>query len=276
MADPIRLIDDPSLEAYTIADAGFTGLADGITGSGKTLALRKLIQHVGSENVVVVATDPRLAPLDGLNVKVLKCWIEPSVSEPAEMKAAATDAWNRMQAFHRNLRAAVNNPKVVVPKYIIHDNLTNTGDILAAMIAPLSGQLSQPQWGELARRALDLVTFYRGLQIRGLVRIINITSGREKDEYGRSVPVLFVGMGGKLAPTHLPRKIDYMFHVEATYDPNNPLAGPDGMARTFQTCAKDGVIAKGAPQLPTPTMKADWLEVCRLVLGEENLIPGRN
>lgn len=262
----ISLIDDPDLKEYRIGESGFVALVTGRTGSGKTLALRNLIKNLGKRKVVVIATDPRMAPLDGLDVKMLECWVPPA-AEGAELKAAAEAAWDRIQKFHRNLAAACANPDVEVPEVVVHDNLSNTGDMLAAKFATPGQQLSQPQWGFLARSALNLATFYRGLQGRRMIRIINCTTGTETNEYGQKVPALFIGTGGQQAPKHFSRYVDYQFHVEATYDPTNAGADPDGMVRTFQTCEMNGVVAKGSPNLPRPYMKADWWEVYKLTFG---------
>ncbi len=269
---PIRLIDDARLDTYNIADDGFTGLVTGVTGSGKTLALRKLIEKLGAENVLVIATDPRLAPLDGLGARVLKAWL-PSSATGAELKAAAQDAWARIASFHKDLTMAANNPKIVVPRVIVHDNISNTGDIIAARVAPADGWPTMPQWGTIGLDILNMVKFYRGLQIRGLIRIINCTTGFDKDavdNMGRRVPVLQIGTGGQLAPKHISRYVDYQFHVTATYEPNNADRSTDGMFRRFQTCEMDGVIAKGSPKLPAPYMKACWWEVYKLTFGMDD------
>lgn len=256
----MRLIDDPRLQEYRIEDAGFTGLVTGVTGSGKTLALRNLIINLGPENVVVIATDPRLAPLDGLGAKILKAWIDPK-EEGAAQKQAAEAAWATIQAFHRDLGAAAENPNIEVPKVIVHDNLSNTGDIMALKTAPPGGWPSLQQWGTIGKGILNMITFYRGLQIRGLIRIINCTTGYEEDSLGRKIPVLQIGTGGQLAPKHISRYVDYQFHIHSAYEPNAPGASPDGMLRQFQTCEMDGIIAKGSPKLPRPLMPADWWEV---------------
>lgn len=269
-----RLIDDPKVRTYSIKDQGFTGLVYGETGAGKTLAVRRLIKELGADNVLVIATDPRLAPLDGIGAKIVPCWVEPGLTG-VDLKNKATQAWERLEAIHRDLIAAAANPGVVLPKAVVHDNLSNTGDILMWSIAKPGGQLSQPDWGTLARRVFETVTLYRGLQVRGLMRIINCTSGIAtdasgrviSDAFGRAQPQLMIGTGGKLAPKHVPRKVDYQFYVDARYEPGHDDAGADGMVRQFTTCQQGAIVAKGSPQLPTPTMKACWWEVYKLVMG---------
>ena len=265
----MRLIDDPRLTKYSVADDGCLALVYGESGTGKTLALRSLFENLGSDSGIVIATDPRMAPLDGTNANVLKCWIEPSVSEPAAMKAAAEDAWARLTAFNADLRAAMDNPKVAVPCWIALDNLFHAGEVKHLAMAPAGGKLSIPQWGDFANEMLGLVTFYRGLSKRGMLRIINCTSVWERgekgalivDEYGRKIPKILVGTGGKVAPTLLPSKIDLMFFVTAEHRPSDPEAGKDGMVRKFQTCTAEGITAKGHPKLPTPYTPADWWDV---------------
>lgn len=253
----IRLIDDPRLEEAKVLDEGFTAMVTGPTGSGKTLALRSLVEKLGPDSGIVIATDPRLLPLEDTGVRVLKCWMQPGM-QGADLKTAAIAAWGKYEAFVRDLALAAHSPDVEVPKWIALDSITSLGDIKAAAIAPANGQLSQPLWGELGRGLLHQIGYLRGLQVRGLIRIINCTSGWEKDEMGRRTQELFMGIGGKIAPKHATRYIDLMFHVEATYAPNDPQAGPDGMKRIFHTCEHDGIVAKGHPKIPTPFCKADW------------------
>lgn len=262
------LMNDPRLIEYNLPDAGFTALVTGPTGSGKTLAIRRLIENLGREEVLVIATDPRLAPLDGLRAKVFRAWIEPGM-EGSELKAAATDAWNRLNGFLRDLiMATKSGGKDHVPKVVVLDSLSNLGDILGYKLAPVGGQLSQPQWGQLAAEVMKVVTVIRGLQSGGMLRIINCTSGWDTDDQGRKVPVMFIGMGGKLAPRHTPRFVDFQFHIESYLgNIGDPMAGPDGMVRRFHTCEHDGIMAKGHPKLPTPVMKADWWEVWQLIYG---------
>lgn len=261
----IQLVADPRLTRYKMAGSGFTALVSGPTGSGKTLSLRPLVEYLGADEILVIATDPRLAPLEGLDVPTLEAWIEPG-AEGLALKNAAQAAFEKIQAMFSDIARAVKNEKVKTPKVLVFDSLSNYGDILQARLAPVGGQLSMPQWGQVARDALALVQYLRGLQVRGMLRIVNCTSGWTTDDVGRKVPELFIGTGGKMGPKHVGRYVDFQFHVEATYMPGDAMAGPDGMVRRFHTCEHDGISAKGHPALPTPYMKADWAEVYRLVM----------
>lgn len=273
-AKPVRLIDDSRLVDYSIGDAGCTVLVSGESGAGKTLSLRNLIKMLGRDNVLILATDPRLAPLDGLNPRVLPCWITPG-SEGAVLKQSAQDAHDRIMAFSKDLALAAGNPKIVVPKALVFDGISNYGDIQQARLCPPGGNLSEPQWGHVGKGMLDFIGFIRGLQIRGLFRVFTCTTGPMRgdkgqiltDPLGRPRQKFMVGTGGRMAPDHMHRFIDYHLHVDAYFDKTNPEAGPDGMVRRFQTCTADGVMAKGAPQFPTPFMKADMWEVYRLING---------
>ncbi len=258
----------PKLAPYAVGNSGFTALVTGATGSGKTLALRGLIEYLGKDEVLIVATDPRLAPLEGTGAKVFEAWVEPGV-QGADLKQAATEAWNKLQGFFRDLSTAAKDKDTKMPKVVVLDSLSNLGDILGYSLAPPGGQLTMAQWGEMARRALSVVTFFRGLQVDGMLRIINCTSGLEEDDMGRKVPVIYIGLGGKMAPRHVPRYVDFQFHIEATHAPSHSWAGEDGMMRKWHTCEHDGIIAKGHPKLPTPFMKADWKEVYRIVYAKE-------
>jgi hypothetical protein len=270
----IKLIDDPKIMRYAIGDQGCTVLVTGETGSGKTLSIRPLIEYLGVDEVLIVATDPRLAPLDGLGARVIPAWIEPG-AEGLELKNAAAAAWEKIQALSKDLIAAVKNPKVQVPKALVFDGLSNFGDIHQSRLAQADGVVSERGWGQIGNGILNFTGFIRGLQLRGLFRVLTCTTGPTRDSKGgiitgptgQPMQRLYIGTGGRLAPDHIVRYIDYMFHTTAYYGgPTAEGAGPDGMVRKFQTCTADGVTAKGAPQLPTPFMSADLAEVYRRVI----------
>ena len=270
----VRLIDDPKIIDYAIGDQGCTVLVTGETGSGKTLSIRPLIEYLGRDEVLIVATDPRLAPLDGLKARVIPAWITPG-SEGLDLKNAAIAAYEKIQATMRDLIAAARSPRVRVPKAFIFDGLSNLGDIHQARLALADGQLSERLWGQIGKSILDFAGFIRGLQLKGMFRVMTCTTGPVRDAKGGLIPGptgqplqrLYIGTGGRMGPDHIVRYIDYMFHVSAYYGGPQAEGGtPDGMVRRFQTCTADGVVAKGAPQLPTPFMKADLAEVYRRVI----------
>ncbi len=275
MTEPMkemRLIDDPKVVDYSIGEQGCTVLVTGETGSGKTLSLRPLIEYLGRDEVLIIATDPRLAPLDGLKARVIPAWIKPGL-EGLELKNAAVAAWERIQSTARDLIAAANNPKVRIPKVIAFDGLSNLGDIMQARLAGGDGVVSERSWGIVGGDILKFVGFVRGLQFKGLFRVMTCTTGPTRGAKGEiltgptGTPLqrLYIGTGGRMAPDHILRFTDYMFHVTASYAGQDSTS-PDKMTRKFQTCTADGVVAKGAPQLPTPFMNADLAEVYRRVI----------
>jgi len=269
MADggKIRLVDDPRLKPYKMGESGITALVTGHTGAGKTLAFRPFIEQFGRDSCIVVATDPRLFPLEGLDARVLEAWIEPG-AEGLELKRAAQAAYEKVQEFFVDLASIQSRDDVEFPKAILFDSLSNYGDIIQAKIAPIGGQLSQPQWGDAGRQILNFVSWVRGFQRRGLLRVFNCTSGWSKDDIGRQTQEIYIGTGGKMAPKYVFKHFDLMFHVESTFALGSPDAGPDGIVRKFHTCEHDGIVAKGHPNLSTPTCPADWAYVYRQIFPE--------
>lgn len=262
----IRVVDDPRLKPYVMKDSGITALVTGPTGSGKTLAFRHFIEQFGAENAIVVATDPRLFPLDGLDCRILEAWMEPG-AEGLELKQAAARAYQKIQDFFIDLGNIQTREDVKFPLAILFDSLSNYGDIMQVKTAPIGGQLSMQQWGDVGRNTLQFVSWVRGFQRRRLLRIFNCTSGWTKDDMNRTTQELLIGMGGKMTAKYVFKHFDLMFHVESNYAPGNEAAGPDGMLRQFHTCEHDGIVAKGHPNLPTPTCPADWGYVYRQIFG---------
>ena len=240
----------------------------GGSGVGKTLMFRELIQKLGRDEFVGIATDARLAPLDGLQARVIPAWLEPGLSKESR-KVRADLIWEKIRQVGTDLEVAAKSSRVKMPKVLGFDGITNLGDILQSKHI-IRGKSTYTNWGEYADDVLGLIGFFRGLQVKGLFRVFTcVTVPGEKDSLGRTPPELLIGTAGQLAPKHVYRFIDYHFHMDSFFDPKHEWAGPDGVVRRFQTCELDGVASKGAPGLSTPFMRASLWEVYRRVILKE-------
>lgn len=176
----------------------------GPAGSGKTALAASASQYVGGQPILFVDCEGGTSILEGMN--------------PELVKRLPVFEWQKLERFRRT---CIRNANQLPWKTIIFDNLSAIAGLAYSEVVGDENQASQPKWGDINRKIIQLVKTFRDISRSNPVNIIFVAwDAPDKDADGKIIKDKNIVLTPQLQQ-NIPGMVDIIGHLSVL--DNRPL-----------------------------------------------------